>query len=177
MKLEEKKLNRQTIYEGKVFNIYHDEVLLPNDKISYRDLVEHHGGVCIAAKTADNHYLLVQQFRYPLNKVMLEFTAGKKEQGEDPLECAKRELLEETGYQAEEFISLGSFVPTCGYSSEVIHLYYASKLSFVGQDLDENEFLNVVYLKLDDILTKIMNNEIDDAKTIIMAFKLDRLNK
>jgi len=177
MKLEEKKLNRQTIYEGKVFNIYHDEVLLPNDKISYRDLVEHHGGVCIAAKTADDHYLLVQQFRYPLNKIMLEFTAGKKEKGEDPLECAKRELLEETGYQAEEFISLGSFVPTCGYSTEIIHLYYANKLSFVGQALDENEFLNVVSLKLDDILTKIMNNEIDDAKTIIMAFKLDRLNK
>ena len=177
MKLKEKKLNRQTIYEGQVFNVFHDEVLLPNDKKSYRDIVEHHGGVCIAARKPDGHYLLVQQFRYPLNKNMLEFTAGKKEKGEDPLMCAKRELLEETGYQAKEFIPLGSFVPTCGYSTEIIYLYFADKLSFCGQNLDENEFLNVVELTLDDILNKIMSNEIDDAKTIIMAFKLNQLNK
>ncbi|MDD4642694.1 MAG: NUDIX hydrolase [Erysipelotrichaceae bacterium] len=177
MKLKEKKISRKTIYQGPIFDIYRDEVLLPNDKIANRDILQHYGGVAIAARTDDDHYLLVQQYRYPQDKIMIEFTAGKKEKDEDPLTCAQRELIEETGYQAERYTYMGSFVPTCGYSTEVIYLYLAENLSFVGQNLDDNEFLNVMHIKLDDIIEMIINNQIDDAKTIILAFKLKYLNK
>lgn len=177
MKLTEKQLTSKLIYKGPVFTVYRDEVLLPDDQVSHRDYIKHNGGVCIAAKDKDNNFFLVQQFRYPLDREMIEFPAGKKEKGEDPLDCAMRELVEETGYKTDELISLGCFVPTCGYSTEIIYMYYADKLTFVGQNLDQTEFLNVIKMPLSMIMEKISNNEIIDSKTIIMAYKLSTLNK
>jgi len=177
MKLDEKQINREVIFQGKVFNVYKDKIILPDNTESFRELVEHKGGVCIAAKMENNDYLMVTQYRYPIKQVFFEFVAGKKEQDEDPLKTAQRELIEETGYQAKNFIYMGSFVPTCGYSSEIIDMYYADDLTFVGQNLDENEFLNVSSIKLDDLIEMIMNNEVTDAKTIILALKLKNLGK
>ncbi|MEA5026885.1 MAG: NUDIX hydrolase [Erysipelotrichaceae bacterium] len=177
MKLKEDQFSRQVIYEGKIFSVYHDLVRLPNDQEAYRDVVTHHGGVAIAAKNASGEYFMVRQYRYPLNKEMTEFVAGKKEKGEDPLTTAKRELIEETGYQAENFEYLGRFIPTCGYCNEHIDMYYADQLTFIGQQLDDIEFLNVFTIRLEELIRQIMNNEIEDAKTIIMALKLQYLQK
>lgn len=177
MKLDEKQISREVIFKGKVFNVYKDKITLPDETESFRELVEHRGGVCIAAKNENNEYLMVSQYRYPIKQIFFEFVAGKKEQGEDPLKTAERELIEETGYQAKNFSYMGSFVPTCGYSSEIIDMYYADDLTFIGQNLDENEFLNVSSIKLDDLITMIMNDELKDAKTIILALKLKNLGK
>ena len=142
MKLEETTVEKKYIYKGKIINLRCDDALLPNGKPCIREVVEHPGGVCIAALTDDNELMFVRQFRYPYMEVILELPAGKLERGEDPLESGKRELLEEIGCTADEYINLGKFYPTCGYVDEIIYLYLAKGLSFGEQKLDEDEFLN-----------------------------------
>ena len=143
MKLEEKTVNKNYIYQGRILNLRRDDAVLPNGKPCVREVVEHAGGVTVAALTDDNELIFVRQFRYPYMKVLLELPAGKLEKGEDPLESGKRELLEETGCTAEEYISLGEFYPSCGYTDEVIYLYLAKGLKYGEQKLDEGEFLNI----------------------------------
>lgn len=165
--------NRKTIYQGKIIEVYEDDVLLhQNQQEVKRELVKHSGGVCVAAKTKDNKYLMVNQFRYAQQQPSLEFIAGKKEKDEDPFECIKRELLEEGGVTAKNWQYLGETFPSPAYLSEVIHLYTASDLEFVGQQLDENEFIELIELSLDEIISKVESNEIKDLKTIALAYKL-----
>lgn len=172
MKLEEKQLKRTPIYEGKVIKVYVDDVELPDGHKSKREIVEHRGGVTIAARKEDGTLIMVNQYRYALNRVMKEFVAGKKEYGEEPLLTAQRELEEESGYVADKWVNMGRFIPTCGYDNEIIDLFYAEGLHFVGQHLDENEFLNVYSMSLSDIIKEIEDGTIQDGKTIILAYKL-----
>ena len=123
---------------------------LPDGKTASRELVAHGGGVGIIAVSEDGDVLMVSQYRIAAREMMLEIPAGKLEKGEDPLECGKRELIEETGYEAEEFTHLGTYYATPGYCEEKLHIYLARGLNFVGQNLDEGEFLNVKKYKLDD---------------------------
>ena len=102
---------------------------------------------------------------------MLEIPAGKMEYGEDPLECGARELIEETGYKAEEFTHLGEYYATPGYCEEKLNIFLARKLTFVGQNLDDGEFLNVSKYSLDELYQKVMDNKIYDAKTAIAKLK------
>lgn len=171
MQLEEKRLSGETLYEGKIIDLVKDTVLLPNGSQSVREVVVHHGGVCVAALTEENEVFLVSQFRYPNRGVLLEVPAGKLEKGEKPFEAIKRELKEEVGAEAESFYFMGTFNPTPAYCSEIIYLYAATGLTFGEQKLDEDEFLNVEKMPLEDAVKKIMNGEITDGKTQALLLK------
>ena len=126
MDKKEKTLKSEQIYEGRVISLRKDEVLCPNGEKSLREVVSHHGGVGILIKV-DDKFIIEKQYRYAFDEELYELPAGKLEIGEEPLEAAKRECLEETGYRPLEMIHLGDMIPTCGYSNEVIHLYYCPK--------------------------------------------------
>lgn len=171
MHLEEKKLSSEKIFEGKVVKLYRDNVLLEDNSEATREVIRHPGGVCVVALTENNEILMVKQFRYPHNKIMTEVPAGKLEWGEEPFECGKRELLEETGFTAEEYTYLGTLAPTPAYCSEIIHIYMAKKLTLGKQKLDEGEFLDVEKISLEKAVEMVMNGEITDAKTQLAILK------
>lgn len=166
---------KNTIYQGKILNLRVDTAGLPNGKEAPREFVEHNGGVTVAALTDDAKLIFVRQFRYPYMEEVLELPAGKLEKGEDPLEAGKRELREEAGVTAEQYINLGEFYPSPGYTNEVIYLYGARDLTQVEQELDEDEFLNVEYISLDKAVDMVLSNEIKDGKTQAAVLKLAAL--
>ena len=168
----ETKLNRQEIFKGKVIHVVKDEVSLDNGKTSYREVALHNGGVCIALKN-DDYYYLVKQYRYALGKYMLEFPAGKIEVNEEPDKAILREAIEETGYSVKNIKKLGSIVPTCGYSSEIIYLYYGEVDEHIGQHFDEDESIVLEKYTLTKIKEMIKNGQIDDGKTIALVCKLE----
>ena len=171
MDLTEKPIAQQYIFKGKIINLRVDDALLPNGKRAKREVVEHPGGVCIAALTEKNELLFVEQFRYPYSEVVLELPAGKLEYGEDPFEAGKRELQEETGAMAQEYLSLGKLYPTPGYCGEIIHMYLAKGLTFSKQNLDDDEFLQVRKIPLEEAFEMVMRNEIYDSKTQVGIVK------
>lgn len=166
---------KNTIYQGKILNLRVDVAGLPNGKEAPREFVEHNGGVTVAALTDDAKLIFVRQFRYPYMEEVLELPAGKLEKGEDPLEAGKRELREEAGVTAEQYINLGEFYPSPGYTNEVIYLYGARDLTQVEQELDEDEFLNVEYIPLDKAIDMVLSNEIKDGKTQAAVLKFAAL--
>lgn len=165
MKLEEKRLSGELVYDGKIIKVWRDEAELENGKTALREVVKHPGGVCVVALDDEENVLFVRQFRYPHGKVLLEIPAGKLEYGEDHRECGLRELREETGCTCDSFEYLGSLLPTPAYDTEVIHMYLARGLHGGAQDLDEDEFLEVEKIPLQKAAEMILNNEIADAKT------------
>lgn len=167
--------NVQGIHNGRVVNFHVDDITLCNGEKATRECVDHPGGVGIIALTDDEYVYMVRQFRYPYKESIYEIPAGKREKGEDPLETGKRELQEECGVVAENYIDLGRIYPSPGYTNEEIYLYAATGLTEVEQNLDEDEFLQVTKMKLTTLITKIMSGEITDAKTIAAAFKLKEL--
>ena len=178
MNLEEKQLSVEYMYEGKIINLRRDTALLPNGNTALREVVEHPGGVCVAALTDNDEVLFVKQFRYPYFETILEIPAGKRDKsGEDPLACGIRELKEETGATAQKFISLGELYPTPGYCGEIIWLYAATGLSFSEQNLDEDEFLTVEKIPLEKAVEMILSGEIKDAKTQTAVLKLKLLKE
>lgn len=176
MNLTEKQLKAEYMYEGRIINLRRDEALLPNNTTALREVVEHPGGVCVAALTDDNEVLFVRQYRYPYSEILPEIPAGKRDrQNEDPLECGKRELKEETGATAEKFIFLGKMYPSPGFLNEVIYMYAATGLSFGNQNLDEDEFLTVEKIPLEKAVEMILSGEITDGKTQTAILKLKLL--
>lgn len=172
MKLDEKTIKANYIYTGKVINVRCDDVSLPNGKETKREIVEHRGGVGIIPFDGENVYL-VNQYRYAMRQVLTEIPAGKREFDEKPIETAKRELYEEIGATAKEFIFLGEYYPTVGYCEEIIYLYLAKDLKFSNRlHLDEDEFLNVSKVSYKKALDMVKSNEIKDAKTVIGILKL-----
>lgn len=171
MKLSEKTIASKTIYEGKILQVILDDIELPDGKKSKREVVNHPGGVAVAALDKNNNLLFVKQFRYPYKEIVFELPAGKLEKGMSPLENGKRELLEETGAVGYSYISLGQVYPSPGYTNEIIHLY-ACKIKSLGESRpDEGEFLNVEKLPLDKAVEMVLNNRIPDAKTQIAVLK------
>ncbi|MCD8025433.1 MAG: NUDIX hydrolase [Clostridiales bacterium] len=169
--LSEKTLSSKNIYDGRILHITLDEVELPDGRRSKREVVNHPGGVAVAALDADNNLLFVRQFRYPYKEVVLELPAGKLEKGATPLENGKRELLEETGAVGYSYISLGKLYPSPGYTSEIIHLYACRVQSQSENRLDEGEFLNVEKIPLDKAVEMVLNNLIPDSKTQTAVLK------
>lgn len=178
MKLFEKTLNVQPIFDGRIIHVHVDDVELENGTTTKREVVDHPGGVSVAILTENNELIFVRQFRYPYKKVLLELPAGKLEPGEDPFEAMKREQMEETGTQGENYISLGEVYPTGGYCGEIIRLWACRA---VGQQhelhLDEDEFLDTELIPLDKAVEMVCNNEIPDAKTQIGILKTAQLVK
>jgi len=172
MKLDEKTIEKKYIYKGRIINVRTDTAELPNGKQALREVVEHPGGVTVAALTDNDELMFVRQFRYPYSEVLLELPAGKLEYGEDPFEAGKRELREETGAVAEHYIDLGKFYPTPGYCGEIIHMYAAKGLSFTSLDLDDDEFLAPEKIPLEKAVEMVMNNEIRDGKTQTAVLKV-----
>lgn len=174
MELTEKTLKSEIVFSGRIMTVRKDEIELPTGKTSFRETVDHSGGVVILASIVKNNeekILMVKQFRYPLKQVILELPAGKLEKGEDPLDAAKRELIEETGYKAQKWENLGFIHTSAGYSNEKLYLYKATDLDFVGECPDEGEFLkNCEYSKA-EVLRMIKSGEITDAKTICAMLK------
>ena len=162
---------RRILEDVKNGSISVDDALLPNGTTAKREIVEHPGGVCVAALTDNNELMFVEQFRYPYFEVVLELPAGKLEYGEDPFEAGKRELREETGATASKYEDLGKLYPTPGYCGEIIHMYLAKNLSFGEQDLDSDEFLEVKKIPLEKAFQMVMNNEIRDSKTQVGIVK------
>lgn len=175
MHLEEKQLKSETVYEGVIFTITHDTVELEDGQQDIRDVLLHHGGVCVIPVTDDNEIYLVKQFRYPFGRVTREVPAGKLEKGEDHSVCGRRELLEETGCTCEEYVYLGEMLPTPAYNSEITHMYLARGLKFVGQNLDHNEFLDVEKIPLAEAVQLVMDGKLADGKTQIAILKAARI--
>ena len=176
MKLEEKQLEAEYIYKGKIINVRRDTAELPNGTTAFREVVEHPGGVTVAALTDKDELLFVRQYRYPYSEVILEIPAGKRDRhDEDPLLCGKRELREETGAVAENYFFLGELYPTPGYCGEVIYMYAATGLSFGECDPDDDEFLEVLRIPLEKAVEMVLSGEIKDAKTQAAVLKVKLL--
>lgn len=170
--LEEKELKSEQVYDGVLLKVFRDEVALPNGNTGKREYIKHNGASCIVALTDDNEILLERQFRYPFHEVITEVPAGKRDSAdEDPMDAAVRELKEETGATAKEIIPLGEIRPSVAYTSEKIWVFLAKGLSFGDRKLDEDEFLNVEKVPLEDAVRDVMNNKITDSKTVCAILK------
>ncbi|WP_342537206.1 NUDIX hydrolase [Sporosarcina sp. FSL K6-3508] len=169
LKFEERTLSTEKIFTGKVISMQVDEVELPDGKIAKRELVKHPGAVAIIAITAERKLVLVEQFRKALERTMLEIPVGKIEPGEKPELTAIRELEEETGYRANSFKYLQTFSTSPGFADEIIHLYIAEDLEKVDQPAasDEDEFIDVLEVTVEEAEELIANERIYDAKTVV----------
>ncbi len=178
MKLEEKTLSSKTLYDGKIVRLEIDDVELPNGGSAVREVIKHPAGVAVAALTSDNELLFVRQFRYPFREVVLEIPAGKiDDKSTPPLENAKRELLEETGAVGFNYVPLGAFYVSPGFTDEVDFLYMCRVDHFEEQRLDEDEFVNVERIPLDKAVEMALNNMIPDGKTQTAILKTALLLK
>lgn len=166
MEFREKKLNSELVYNGKILEVYKDDVELADGKKSFREVVRHSGGVVIIALKDENTILMVKQFRYPINKTVLELPAGKLEKDENPFCAAQRELEEETGYCANIWKSKGFINTSPGFSDEKLYLYLAQDLEFTHCHPDEGEIIESFEYSIKDIFEMIKKNEINDAKTL-----------
>lgn len=174
----EKLTKRNEVYNGKIIHVVCDDVVLDDGSTSKREVVYHNGGACIALKDKDDKFFMVKQFRYALGKEMLEFCAGKIEKGEEPDAAILREVQEELGYTAINVKKFGYIIPTCGYCSEKIYLYYGEVGEKVGQHLDKDERIDLFKYSIDEIKEMIKDGTIDDGKTIalVMHMELEGLN-
>ncbi len=167
MAFKEKTIDSRIVYEGPIFKIRKHTIEAVSGKISERDVLEHCGGAVMLAVKDDGKIIMEEQYRKPIDSVALEIPAGKCEEGEDPLETARRELREETGYSASDVRHLISFNTSFGYSDEVLHIYICKGLTCGERDLDETEDIDIKEFTADELVDMVMNNEISDAKTII----------
>ncbi|HWL13027.1 MAG TPA: NUDIX hydrolase [Ureibacillus sp.] len=166
-KFEEKSLNSTPVFKGKVISLKVDDVLLPNGKESKREIVNHPGAVAIIAITAEGKLVLVEQYRKALERSIIEIPAGKLEPGEKPDITARRELEEETGYGCHELTFLQTFATSPGFADEVIHLYVARDLYKIDEkaDLDEDEFVELLEVTVEEAESLVKEQKIFDAKT------------
>lgn len=165
-KLGEKKKTSKRVFDGKLLQVYYDEVTLPDGNESTREWIKHPGASAVVPVFEDGTIMLLRQFRYPPNKVFLEVPAGKLDPGESPESTAKRELLEESGLYCHNLERTGSFYPAIGYADEIIYSYVAWNLDIQKSELDEDEFLLNYRISFSDALQMISQGGIQDAKTI-----------
>jgi len=165
--LEEKTLKTEQIFTGRVISLQVDDVELPNGNVSKREIVKHPGAVAVIPVTAENKIVMVEQYRKALEKTIIEIPAGKLEKGEKPEICAARELEEETGYECVNMEWLISFYTSPGFADEIIHVYKATGLSQKenAAATDEDEFVNLVEVTLEEAVQLIKEQKIYDAKT------------
>ncbi|MEA5051240.1 MAG: NUDIX hydrolase [Oscillospiraceae bacterium] len=164
----------EIVYDGKIVRVRRDTARLHNGKQALREVVEHPGGVCVAAVDDKGNVWLVDQFRYPFMRTLTELPAGKLERGEDPDAAAARELREETGFAADSIERVGELYPSPGYTDEILYMYIATGLRPIGQQLDEDEFLSCYSLPLPTAVGRVLSGDIADAKTVALLLLCDR---
>ena len=165
------------VYSGKIINLRVDTVELPHQKYSKREIVEHPGGVAIIAVDSDGKIPIVKQFRKAAEDYLLEIPAGKLEHGEQPIDTAKRELLEETGYTADNLEKLTSFYSSPGFTNEIIHIFVAQNLTSGEAKPDEDEYIEVEKYSIEELKQMIEDKEIKDSKSIIAILMYDSFIK
>lgn len=164
--LIETKVSSEVVFDGTLLHVRRDVVRLPDGRPANREYVVHPGAVLVVPVLPDGRLLIERQYRYPLDRVFIEFPAGKLDVGEGALATAQRELEEETGYRAASWVWLGVIHPVIGYSNESIEFYVAEGLTHVGAKLDEGEFLDLAIMSVDELLAALDRGEITDGKTV-----------
>ncbi len=169
MKLTETFVARELIFKGNIIHLSVDTVTLPNGKTATREFVHHNGAACILATTPEQQVVLVRQYRHPAGQILLEVPAGKLDHvGEDPLDCAQRELAEETPYTCDSLSYVCHFFSAPGFTNEVLHLYQAQNVvANSALSADEDEFVETVLMSKADVKAALAAHEIQDAKTLI----------
>lgn len=173
--LKEHKVDGSVAYDGHFLKVQRDKVRLPDGKESTREYIRHPGAVVVLPVFDDNTVLLERQFRYPLQQVFIEFPAGKIDPDEDPMDCAKRELLEETGYTAADWQFVCTIHNAIAYSDEHLDIFLARGLTEGERQLDEGEFLETFRASVPEMLEWVREGKISDVKTVIGAFWLDKI--
>jgi len=173
--LTEIRVASQELLHGHFLHAMRDTVRLPDGNQAFREYVIHPGAVMVVAELPDGRLVLERQFRYPVQSVMVEFPAGKLDPGEDSLACAKRELLEETGYTARQWARAGVLHPVISYSTEFIDIWFARELTAGERQLDAGEFLDVFSASADELLQCCRDGRITDAKTLTGVLWLQNL--
>lgn len=168
--MKEKTTHQTYHYRGKIVNLRVDDVLLSNGHKAIREVIEHPGGVGVLPIQGD-HVYLVKQLRYPYQEILYEIPAGKLEKDESPIETGLRELREEIGAVTEELISLGKIYPSPGYINEIVYLYYTDSFFIEANALDEDEFLEIEVVSIEEVMNMIDDGRIVDAKTIVAILK------
>jgi ADP-ribose pyrophosphatase len=158
------------LHEGRVFNLVKENYTLENGVTADMDFIEHPGAAAMVPMLNQKEVVLIKQYRHTLRKFIWEIPAGTLNPGESPLNCAKRELIEETGYSATDWVQLGTITPLPGCSDERIHIFLAQELQPAKQHLDDDEMLQVCQVDLDEALQMILKGEISDGKTISGLF-------
>ncbi|MBO4217159.1 MAG: NUDIX hydrolase [Clostridia bacterium] len=170
--LYERYVSGERVYRGTLLDVRKDEIILPDGKPSAREYIRHVGAVCIVPMTGDGRVIAERQFRYPVGEVMTEIPAGKLDgKEENRLSAAKRELREETGFTADEWTFLGDYYPSPAYSDERISMYLARGLHSGERKLDEDEFLNVMTVPLNSLVSDVLSGKITDGKTQAAVLK------
>lgn len=171
-KLIEKKVSSEEIFDGKLLHVFSDTIELPDGKSATREYIKHQGAVAVVPVTENNEIIAVRQYRYPIGRVTVEIPAGKLDKGEKPLEAAMRELSEETGVSGADITYIGGLYPSVAYTDELIHMYMAENLEYGEAHTDDDEFLDVVKIPVDEFVEKILGGEIMDSKTQAAVLKV-----
>ena len=173
--LHERIISEEQAWKGRFLDVRSARVELPNGRVTGRDLVRHPGASAVVALTESGKIVLVRQYRTAIDRVTVEIPAGKLDPGEDPLECAKRELHEETGFSASRIQYLTTIATTPGFCDEVIHIYMATGLTFDGANPDDDEFVNVDLVPLSELIDAVLDGKIEDAKAVVGALACDAI--